>query len=82
MLWVGQERFRTLTPSFYRGAHAVIVCYDIANAKSFQNVQRWLQDVGGAARNVSLRLVFVTLYVRAQSGIRRVRTPTRCPWSK
>ena len=29
----GQERFRTLTPSFYRGAHAVIVAYEITDTQ-------------------------------------------------
>lgn len=41
----GQERFRTLTPSFYRGAHAVVVAYDMTSTDSFKNVQRWLGDV-------------------------------------
>ena len=30
-LWdtVGQEKFRTITPSFYRGAMAILLCYSV-----------------------------------------------------
>lgn len=42
----GQERFRTLTSSYYRGAHGVIFVYDIANAESFANVEEvWRKEV-------------------------------------
>jgi len=41
----GQERFRTISRSIYRGANAIIVVYDQANQKTFQNVQYWLYEV-------------------------------------
>ena len=41
----GQERFRTLTSSYYRGAHAVILCYDVTRTDSFENLQQWLDEV-------------------------------------
>ncbi len=25
----GQERFRTITGAYYKGAHAIVICYDI-----------------------------------------------------
>ena len=33
----GQERFRTICTSYYRGAHGVVVVYDITDEKSFKN---------------------------------------------
>ncbi|KAJ5070284.1 small rab-related gtpase [Anaeramoeba ignava] len=41
----GQERFRTVTRSFYRGANGVVIVYDITNRKSFENLQKWIEDV-------------------------------------
>jgi len=41
----GQERFRTVSRSLYQGAQAIVVVYDQANQKSFQNVQYWLNEI-------------------------------------
>ncbi len=40
----GQERFRTLTSSYYRGAHAVVLVYDVNEPQSFQDLGRWLEE--------------------------------------
>jgi len=41
----GQERFRTITSSFYRGAHGIIVVYDISDPTTFNNVKLWMQEI-------------------------------------
>lgn len=41
----GQERFKTVTTSYYRGAHGIIVVYDITNRESFDNIKYWLEEV-------------------------------------
>jgi Ras-related protein Rab-18 len=41
----GQERFRTLTSSYYRGAHGVVLVYDVTRMDSFENLQQWLKEV-------------------------------------
>ena len=38
----GQERFKTITSSYYKGAHGVIVTYDITNRDSFARVVEWM----------------------------------------
>ncbi|KAI0810746.1 ras family-domain-containing protein [Xylaria sp. FL0064] len=40
----GQERFRTLSTSYYRGAHGVILVYDISNKKSFTSMEKWFDE--------------------------------------
>uniref|UniRef100_A0A915I0H3 Uncharacterized protein n=1 Tax=Romanomermis culicivorax TaxID=13658 RepID=A0A915I0H3_ROMCU len=39
----GQERFRTITSSYYRGAHGIIVVYDITDQVSIRTVIRGLK---------------------------------------
>ena len=41
----GQERFRSMTPIYYRGAHAAIIVYDITNLESFLQVKLWLKEL-------------------------------------
>ena len=38
------ERFRTLSNSYYRGAHGVILVYDISNRDSFLAMDIWFQE--------------------------------------
>ena len=46
----GQERFRTISSTYYRGAHGIIVVYDVTNRASFDNVKRWLTEIDKYAR--------------------------------
>jgi len=41
----GQERFRSLAPSYVRDSSVAVVCYDITNRVSFENVNKWMDDV-------------------------------------
>ncbi|CAF1392835.1 unnamed protein product, partial [Didymodactylos carnosus] len=41
----GQDRFKCVVSSFYRGAHGVIVCFDITDLESFRNVEEWISEI-------------------------------------
>ncbi|CAE7315310.1 hypothetical protein FNF27_02783 [Cafeteria roenbergensis] len=43
----GQERFRTLTSSFYRGAHGVLLVYDVTQPETFEKLEHWLGEIDG-----------------------------------
>ena len=41
----GQDRFKNITSSYYRGADGIIIIYDITDATSFEGVQGWLGEI-------------------------------------
>jgi len=41
----GQERFRTITATYYRGAHGVIVVYDVTDPQTFISIKKWLTEI-------------------------------------
>jgi Ras-related protein Rab-1A len=41
----GQERFRSLTRSYYRDTDAIIIVYDITSRRSFENAKVWIKEV-------------------------------------
>lgn len=54
----GQERFRTITSSYYRGAHGIVVVFDTTNLESFNNCRQWLHEIERyASENVKIILV-------------------------
>ncbi|OTA92322.1 hypothetical protein M434DRAFT_396565 [Hypoxylon sp. CO27-5] len=65
----GQERFRTLSTSYYRGAHGVILVYDITSRKSFLGMDKWVDEArSNASPDAVLYLVGSKLDKAAAGG--------------
>merc|ERR1719361_1286261 len=41
----GQEKYRTIIAAYYRGIDAALICYDITNRESFENLMEWIENV-------------------------------------
>lgn len=41
----GQERFRNITTAYYRGAHGIMLVYDISDDNSFANIRSWMRNI-------------------------------------
>ena len=54
----GQERYRSLTSSYYKGCHGCFIVYDITNEASFHSISTWYeQAVKEAGKDISIILV-------------------------
>ena len=54
----GQEVYRSLISSFYRSASLAIIVYSIDNEESFNNIEKWLNDVKSQSNpNVKIFLI-------------------------
>ena len=54
----GEERFRTITKTYYNGAHGIILMYDVTDQNSFKNIRNWIKQIeANADKSVGIVLV-------------------------
>ncbi|CAK60180.1 unnamed protein product (macronuclear) [Paramecium tetraurelia] len=55
----GQERFRTITSAYYKGAEAIIMVYDVTQADTFEEIDKyWLPETKKyGEKNVQLLVI-------------------------
>ena len=41
----GEERYKSITSVYYKGAKGAFIVYDITSRKSFNNVNKWIQEI-------------------------------------
>ena len=46
-LWdtAGQEKFRSMTTSYYRGVNVIIIVFDVTSQISFEHVKDWMNNI-------------------------------------
>lgn len=54
----GQESFRSITRSYYRGAAGALLVYDITRKETFDHILSWLQDAR-AHSNTDMSIILV-----------------------
>ena len=41
----GQERFRSITKNTFKGAHGILLMYDISDKSTFKHIKNWINDI-------------------------------------
>ena len=55
----GQERFRSISITYFRESSGLLVMYDITRNDSFQNVEQWLTDIKNNLGNNAKYLIIL-----------------------
>ena len=53
----GQERFKNIIASYYRGAHGILLLYDVTDRESFKNLSNWLIEIEKNANKNILKVL-------------------------
>tara|TARA_B110000208_G_C11679924_1_gene398354 strand:+ start:63 stop:851 length:789 start_codon:yes stop_codon:yes gene_type:complete len=64
----GQESFRSITRSYYRGAAGALLVYDITRRETFNHLTRWLQE---ARQNANSNMVIMLIGNKSDLDHRR-----------
>jgi small GTP-binding protein len=76
----GQERFRAITSAIYRGAHAVVILFDITNQESFERLPASVAEkVHSSSEEIPLFVIGNKADLEEQ---RRVSTETAMEYSR
>lgn len=53
----GQEKFRSITKSYYRGSKAIFVVFSLDSLESFYSIDNWIQNIREEVGNVLIVLL-------------------------
>ena len=53
----GQERFRTITSSYYRGAHGILLVYDVTDRHTFNTLSTWCEEINKYINNIGIIII-------------------------
>jgi hypothetical protein len=62
------ERFRTITSCYYRGAHGVLLVFDVYNEQSFANLRVWLRELDDYTARDNVARIIVANKCDAPTG--------------
>ena len=67
----GQERFKNIIASYYRGAHGILLIYDVTDKDSFKHLNNWLIEI---EKNASKNVIRVLIGNKSDLEEKRVIT--------
>ena len=59
LIWdtAGEERMKTMTYSYYRGCHVILIVFDVTDENSFKCISKWVECVDKFAKSNVLRVL-------------------------
>ncbi|XP_023442011.2 ras-related protein Rab-18-like [Dasypus novemcinctus] len=72
---VGQEQFRTLTPSYYRDAQGIILVYDVTRRDTFVKLDNWLDELEAYCTRNDIVNMLVGNKIDKENHERQVQRP-------
>ncbi|XP_039266544.1 ras-related protein Rab-24-like [Styela clava] len=67
----GSEKYQAMSRIYYRGARAAIVCYDVADVKSFEKARFWVNELQDAEEHCKIYLCGTKLDLVLDEGKQR-----------
>ena len=67
----GQDRFKSITKNYYKGAHGIILIYDVTFRRTFDNVKNWINII---KEEVSDKVSIILVGNKIDDGDKRVVT--------
>ena len=55
----GQERFRSLTKNYYKGADGILLFYDITSKESFDSIGTWIKNINESIDSSEIGLLVI-----------------------
>ena len=52
----GQEKFRSITKSYYKGAQGILLVYDITDRSTFYHLDNWLKEIKESNNNNDFKI--------------------------
>ncbi|EAR92368.2 Ras family small GTPase (macronuclear) [Tetrahymena thermophila SB210] len=54
-----QDKFRTITPNYFKAAHGILVAYSVEDQESFEKVGSWIQCIKENFDNANISILLV-----------------------
>ena len=65
----GQERFRTIISSYYKGAHGILLIFDLSDIETFKSLNNWLIEI---ERNANKNVIKILIGNKCDLNERKV----------
>ena len=69
----GQERFRTITKSYYERAMGIILVYDCTDERSFADIRNWIKNIENHAHHNIFKILVASKCDIAEKKIEAVQ---------